>query len=138
MAKRIEWTDAARADVRRIDHESAMRILEGLARFLFTAFLRQPLLAPAWILAEQFDVDPGRLRSEQVGEDALPVVGIVEEQQQVAQADHRVGPAARAGQRVRPPVHVAHHVNSHATTVRPAGFPMASAGWPSGNGRPAA
>jgi mRNA-degrading endonuclease RelE of RelBE toxin-antitoxin system len=36
MAKRIEWTDAARADVRRIDRETAMRILEGLARFLFT------------------------------------------------------------------------------------------------------
>ena len=36
MAKKIEWTDAARADVRRIDRETAMRILEGLARFLFT------------------------------------------------------------------------------------------------------
>jgi mRNA-degrading endonuclease RelE of RelBE toxin-antitoxin system len=35
MGKRIEWTDAARADVRRIDRETAMRILEGLARFLF-------------------------------------------------------------------------------------------------------
>jgi hypothetical protein len=34
MAKKIEWTDAARADVRRIDRETAMRILEGLARFL--------------------------------------------------------------------------------------------------------
>ena len=32
MAKKIEWTDAARADVRRIDRETAMRILEGLAR----------------------------------------------------------------------------------------------------------
>ncbi|MGA2611394.1 MAG: type II toxin-antitoxin system RelE/ParE family toxin [Terriglobia bacterium] len=36
MAKKIEWTDAARADLRRIDREAAMRILEGLARFLFT------------------------------------------------------------------------------------------------------
>jgi len=36
MARKIEWTDAARADVRRIDRETAMRILEGLARFLFT------------------------------------------------------------------------------------------------------
>ena len=36
MAKKIEWTDAARADVRRIDRETAMRILEGLASFLFT------------------------------------------------------------------------------------------------------
>jgi len=36
MARKIEWTGAARADVRRIDREAAMRILEGLARFLFT------------------------------------------------------------------------------------------------------
>ena len=36
MARKIEWTDAARADVRRIDSETAMRILEGLARFLLT------------------------------------------------------------------------------------------------------
>ena len=36
MTKRIEWTGAARADVRRIDRETAMRILEGLARFLVT------------------------------------------------------------------------------------------------------
>ena len=36
MARKIEWTDAARADVRRIDRETAMRILEALARFLFT------------------------------------------------------------------------------------------------------
>ena len=36
MAKKIEWTDVARADVRRFDREAALRILEGLARFLFT------------------------------------------------------------------------------------------------------
>jgi len=36
MPKKIEWTEAARADVRRVDREVAMRILEGLARFLFT------------------------------------------------------------------------------------------------------
>ena len=36
MAKKVEWSEAARADVRRIDRETAMRILEGLARFLFT------------------------------------------------------------------------------------------------------
>jgi mRNA-degrading endonuclease RelE of RelBE toxin-antitoxin system len=36
MARKIEWTDAARTDVRRMDRETAMRILEGLARFLFT------------------------------------------------------------------------------------------------------
>ena len=36
MAKRVEWTDPARADVRRIDRDTAIRILGGLARFLFT------------------------------------------------------------------------------------------------------
>ena len=36
MGRNIEWTDAARADLRRIDREIAMRILEGLARFLLT------------------------------------------------------------------------------------------------------
>ena len=36
MAKKIEWTEMARGDVRRIDRETAMRILEGLSRFLFT------------------------------------------------------------------------------------------------------
>lgn len=36
MAKKLEWTEGARADLRRIDRQSAMRILEGLATFLFT------------------------------------------------------------------------------------------------------
>ena len=36
MGKRIEWTDAARAQVRRIDRETARRVLGGLARFLLT------------------------------------------------------------------------------------------------------
>jgi mRNA-degrading endonuclease RelE of RelBE toxin-antitoxin system len=36
MAQNVEWTEEARADVRRIDRATAMRILEGLARFLFT------------------------------------------------------------------------------------------------------
>jgi mRNA-degrading endonuclease RelE of RelBE toxin-antitoxin system len=36
MAKKIEWTEVARTEVRRIDRETAMRILVGLARFLLT------------------------------------------------------------------------------------------------------
>ena len=36
MPKKIEWTPAARADLRRIARETALRILEGLARFLLT------------------------------------------------------------------------------------------------------
>jgi len=33
VAKRITWTDQAKADVRAIDRLTAMRILHGLARF---------------------------------------------------------------------------------------------------------
>ena len=54
--------------------------------------------------------------------DALAVVDVFEEQEQVAQADQRVGAVRRSGQRVRAAVHVADHVNSHVTTV----------GWPGG------
>ena len=36
VAKRIEWTDGTRGDVRRIERQNAMRILEGLARFVVT------------------------------------------------------------------------------------------------------
>lgn len=36
MPKKIEWTPAARADLRRIAQQAALRILEGLARFLLT------------------------------------------------------------------------------------------------------
>jgi len=36
MQKKIEWTPAARANLRRIHRETALRILEGLARFLLT------------------------------------------------------------------------------------------------------
>jgi mRNA-degrading endonuclease RelE of RelBE toxin-antitoxin system len=33
MAKRIDWTDSAKADVRAIDQKTALHILHGLARF---------------------------------------------------------------------------------------------------------
>jgi mRNA-degrading endonuclease RelE of RelBE toxin-antitoxin system len=36
VAKKIAWTAKARVDVRAIDRQSAMRILDGLARFLRT------------------------------------------------------------------------------------------------------
>ena len=36
MAKKIGWTDPAKADVRAIDRQSAIRILHGLARFIQT------------------------------------------------------------------------------------------------------
>jgi mRNA interferase RelE/StbE len=34
MAKKIAWTDQARADVRAIDRDTAMDLLHGLARFV--------------------------------------------------------------------------------------------------------
>lgn len=36
MAKKIAWTDQAKADVRAIERQTAMDILHGLARFLAT------------------------------------------------------------------------------------------------------
>lgn len=34
MGKKIAWTDRAKADVRALDQQTAMRILHGLARFV--------------------------------------------------------------------------------------------------------
>jgi mRNA-degrading endonuclease RelE of RelBE toxin-antitoxin system len=36
MAKRIVWSEEARADVRSIDRRTVLRLLNGLARFAFT------------------------------------------------------------------------------------------------------
>ncbi|MGA2146632.1 MAG: type II toxin-antitoxin system RelE/ParE family toxin [Bryobacteraceae bacterium] len=36
MAKKVAWTDQAKADVRAIDRQRAMHILHGLARFIRT------------------------------------------------------------------------------------------------------
>lgn len=36
MAKRVEWSPASRAELRAIDRDTAMRILETLDRFLKT------------------------------------------------------------------------------------------------------
>lgn len=36
MAKKITWTEQAKADLRGIDRETALRILRGLARFVLT------------------------------------------------------------------------------------------------------
>jgi mRNA interferase RelE/StbE len=36
MALRVDWSDHARADVRCLDKPTAMRILDGLHRFLVT------------------------------------------------------------------------------------------------------
>ena len=49
------------------------------------------------------------------------MVGVVDEQQQVAQADQGVRAVRGPGQRVRAAVHVAHHVDAHTlqTEARP-------------------
>ena len=68
----------------------------------------------------QLDEAASLVRAEQVGEDALPVVRVVDEQQQITQADEGVR-ATRAGQRIRAAMHIADHVNPHGHTVaRPA------------------
>jgi hypothetical protein len=36
MAKKIVWSDEARADMRAIDRSTALGLLNGLARFAFT------------------------------------------------------------------------------------------------------
>lgn len=36
MAKKIAWADQAKADLRAVDRQTAMRILHGLARFTQT------------------------------------------------------------------------------------------------------
>ena len=36
MAKTIAWTEQARADIRAIDQQTALRVLRGLARFVMT------------------------------------------------------------------------------------------------------
>jgi len=38
MHTRIEWTPQARADVRRIDRQSALSLLEGLADYVLTGY----------------------------------------------------------------------------------------------------
>jgi len=38
MRKRIEWTPQARADVRRIDRQTALGILEALADYVLTGY----------------------------------------------------------------------------------------------------
>lgn len=36
MAKRVDWTNQAKADVRAIDQQTALRVLHGLALFIAT------------------------------------------------------------------------------------------------------
>jgi mRNA-degrading endonuclease RelE of RelBE toxin-antitoxin system len=68
MAKKIEWTDVARADVRRIDRETAMRVLDGLARFLFTEEGDVKLLKNSNPKEYRLRVGDYRIRFQDLGE----------------------------------------------------------------------
>ena len=69
----------------------------------------------------QLDQPPGLLGAEQAGKDPLAVVGVVDEQQQVAEADQRVGAVAGRAQRIGPAMNVAYHVDPHPPTVGKSG-----------------
>ena len=61
----------------------------------------------------QRDELPRRFGAEQVGEYPARMVRVVEEKQQVAEADQRVSAVAGAAERVGPAVHIADHVDPH-------------------------
>ena len=65
----------------------------------------------------QLDVLPGVLGPVELGEYPLRVIGVVQEEQQVAQADQHVRAVSGGGQRVGGTVHVAHHVDSHVINI---------------------
>ena len=75
MAKSIEWTDVARADVRRLDRETAMRILEGLSRFLFTEEGDVKLLKDSDPREYRLRVGDYRIRFHDVG-DTLQILAV--------------------------------------------------------------
>src|SRR5262249_11702705 len=53
------------------------------------------------------------LWAEQVSEDSLGMVGVVEEKQEIAEADQRVGTITGSPQRVASAVYVADHMKAH-------------------------
>lgn len=75
MRKTIEWTDAARANLRRIDREIAMRILEGLARFLFTGEGDVKLLTDSEPKEYRLRVGDYRIRFYDLG-DTLQILSV--------------------------------------------------------------
>jgi hypothetical protein len=80
--------------------------------------------------ADQFT---GSLGSEQVGEDALTVVRVVYEKQQVTEADQGICAVAGRSQGVGPAMNVAYHVDPHPPTVGKSGKkaqPARAAGLP--------
>jgi len=75
MARRVEWSEAARADVRRIDREIAIRILEGLARFLSTSEGDVKLLQDSDPKEYRLRVGDYRIRFHVVG-DTLQILSV--------------------------------------------------------------
>ena len=76
MARKVEWTDPARADVRRIDRETAMRLLEGLADFLLTDEGDVKLLKGTDPKEYRLRVGDYRLRFHDLG-DTIQILAVV-------------------------------------------------------------
>ncbi|MFC6676279.1 hypothetical protein ACFQE7_09840 [Nonomuraea ferruginea] len=62
----------------------------------------------------QGDELPGPFGAEQIGEDALAVVVVVDEQDEITETDQRVGAVSRGRQCVGPAVYVTDHMDPHA------------------------
>jgi mRNA-degrading endonuclease RelE of RelBE toxin-antitoxin system len=75
MARRIEWTDSARADVRRIDRDIAIRILEALANFIFTGEGDVKVLKTSDPKEYRLRVGDYRLRFHDLG-DAIQILSV--------------------------------------------------------------
>src|SRR5260370_33848575 len=65
----------------------------------------------------QGDELPGRVRAKQVGKDPFPVIGVVDEQQQVSEADQGVRAVGRTPERLGPAMNIADHMHPHAHTL---------------------
>ena len=66
----------------------------------------------------QPDEFPRGLRSEQLGKDALARFGVIDEQQQVTQAEKGICTVGRAAESPGVPVHIADYVDPHAQHTR--------------------
>jgi hypothetical protein len=72
-------------------------------------------------LGAQLNPPADGVGAEQAAHDPAAVVVVVDEQDQVAQADKRVGARRGGRERVRPSVHVAHHMDPHVRSLEPGG-----------------
>jgi len=76
MAKRVYWSAEARADLRAIDRETALRLLKSLDRFLKTDTGNIKQLEGFDPPLFRLRVDPWRLIYRTRGDDAIEVVRV--------------------------------------------------------------